>query len=305
MEYVLLAITVLVAGLRSVLTKIVNKGSNSSQMMRTNACVFAVAFVVILLIGIGAIPTMFEVPWWLTLVYAVCMVMAQVCLMKAVECGPVSVSYLIYACGLIITLLFGGIYYREEVNAWQIAGVALIFVSFVLSLKKENQKVNPLWVVWVLGCFLCSGLLGVWQKILGYEYPQCKVDNFMQVSFLIMIAFSGLLVLVFARKRGGKVDESIQKTDEKTGKTDAKSKWLRIGFVVALGACMALVNKINTFLAGVLPAIVVFPCTGCGSILSSSLFAMLIFKEMPSRMQKFSILAGLLGIVLIGVGAAF
>ena len=128
MEYGLLALTVLVAGLRSVLTKIVNKGSNSSQMMRTNACVFAVAFVVILLIGIGAIPTMFEVPWWLTLVYAVCMVMAQVCLMKAVECGPVSVSYLIYACGLIITLLFGGIYYREEVNAWQIAG-ASVFLS--------------------------------------------------------------------------------------------------------------------------------------------------------------------------------
>ena len=307
MEYVLLVVTGLVAGMRSILTKTVNKGANSSKMVKTNLAVFCIAFLAIMLIGIQAIPTMFKVPWWLTIVYAVCMVMAQFCLMKAVEFGPVSVSYLIYSCGLIITLLFGGLYYREKVNTFHVIGVAFILASFCGSLKKENQKINPLWIVAALGCFCCSGLLGVWQKVLSYEYPECKLDNFMQVSFLFMIAFSGLLVLVFGRERKGKQKENIEETEEtqKTLKTaDVKRKWLQIGFVVALGVCMAVINKTNTYLAGALPAVVVFPCTGCGAIISSSIFAMLIFKEMPSRLQKLSILAGIIGIIFIGVGAA-
>jgi drug/metabolite transporter (DMT)-like permease len=143
--------------------------------------------------------------------------------------------------------------------------------------------------------------LGVWQKILGYEYPQCKLDNFMQISFIFMIAFGLLLVLFFGREKGKKVD----KTEALEEKTAVKINWKEIGIIAALGVCMALVNKINTFLAGVLPAVVVFPCTGCGAILCSTVFAMLIFKEMPSRMQKISILLGIVGIVFIGLGAAF
>lgn len=300
MEYGLLVLTGVIAGLRSIFTKIVNKGADSPKMIKSNALVFCVAFLVVVLIGIPAIPTILEVPWWLTLVYAVCMVTAQFCLMKAVELGPVSVSYLIYSSGLIITLLFGGIYYQEKVNAFHLIGVGFILASFVFSLKKDKKKMNPIWLLAVLGCFVCSGLLGVWQKVLGYEYPECKLDNFMQVSFLFMIAFSGLLVLFFGRNRAVAGQETVETKE----KADAKSKWLRVVFVVALGVCMALINKMNTYLAGALPAVVVFPCTGCGSIIFSSVFAMLIFKEKPSLMQKISILAGIVGIIFIGVGAA-
>ena len=46
MEYALLVLSIFLGGLRSVITKIVNKGSNSYFAIKTNAWMFLVAFIV-------------------------------------------------------------------------------------------------------------------------------------------------------------------------------------------------------------------------------------------------------------------
>ena len=296
MEYVLLAITIFLGGFRAVVTKIVNKGSNSYQATKTNAWMFLVAFMTILLIGIMKLPTMFEVPWWLTIIYAVSMVMAQVCLMKAVELGSVSISSLIYYCGLIIALLFGCIYYQEKVNALHILGVVLILGSFFLSVKKDNRKMSLAWAIAAFGGFLFGGLMGVWQKIFRYEYPQYSSDNFMQASFLLMLVFSFLIVAICGIRQGGE----IKKTAERK---ETKKQWKKVCLIVSLGVTMALINKINVFLSGELPTIIVFPCIYGGGIIASSLLSMWICKEKSSRLQKISMAVGIIGIICIGVGS--
>lgn len=90
MEYALLLFTILLGGLCAIFTKTVNKNASFHEALKTNACMFAVAFLTVLLTGVFALEEMFCVPWWLAIVYAVSMVLAQVCLMKAVEIGPVS-----------------------------------------------------------------------------------------------------------------------------------------------------------------------------------------------------------------------
>ena len=300
MEYVLLVLTIFGGGIRSVVTKIVNKGANSHQATKTNAWMFLVAFITVLLMGITSISTIFEVPWCLTIVYAVSMVMAQFCLMKAVELGSVSVSSLIYYCGLIIALLFGCLYYRETVNALHIIGVLFILGSFFLSIKKEKQKVSLAWAIAAFGGCLFGGLMGVWQKIFRYEYPQYSSDNFMQASFLLMIIFSFLIVAISRVKQACETKKgSLQKEEKK----ETDNKWKKIGLIVALGVTMAMINKINIFLSGELPTIVVFPCIYGGGIIASSLLSAWICKEKSSRLQKLSVLVGIVGIIFIGFGS--
>ena len=300
MEYALLVLSIFLGGLRSVITKIVNKGSNSYFAIKTNAWMFLVAFIVVLLTGITEISTMFSVPWWLTIVYAICMVMAQVCLMKAVELGPVSISSLIYYCGLIIALLFGCIYYREAVNALHILGVVLILGSFFLSVKKDNQKFSVVWAIMAFGGFFFGGLMGVWQKIFRYEYVQYSSENFIQASFLLMVIFSFIIVLFSNFKQ---VLSAKNIVGQKEVRRTVENKFKKIGLIISLGVAMALINVINVYLSGVLPTIIVFPCIYGGGIIASSLLSAWICKEKSTTSQKISMAVGIVGIVLIGVGS--
>ena len=307
MEYILLTCTVLLGGIRSILTKSVNKdGKSFYEALKTNAYMFVFAFITVFLIGIASVKTLFQVPWWLTIIYAASMVLAQVCLMKAVEIGSVSTSGLIYYCGFIIALLFGSIYYKEKVNVLHLIGVLLILVSFVLSVKKEKKKVSVLWLITAFGGFLFGGAMGIWQKIFRYEYAEYNLDNFMQVAFLLMSVLSFCLAVL---SKLGRIRDKQENEDK--GKADdvqaikATDKWKKIVYIATLGVCMGLINIINTFLAGELPSVIVFPCIYGGGIIATSIFSMIIFKEKTTNKQKFSLLIGIIGIVFIGVGSMF
>ena len=294
----MLVFTMFLGGARSILTKTLNKSEKSFyDALKTNAYVFVFAFIIVLVLGISSLGTIFQVPWWLALVYAVSMVLAQVCLMKAVELGPVSTSSFIYYCGFIVALLFGSIYYKETVNALHIIGILLIIVSFVCSVKKEEKKMSALWAVASFGGFLFGGAMGIWQKIFRYEYTEHNLDNFMQVAFLLMIIFSFLLTILarLTKTKENSVDEGLERT--------AVSNRKKIGLIATLGVSMGLINIINTFLAGALPSVIVFPCIYGGGIIATSILSLLILKEKITKKQWYSLWIGILGIVFIGVGA--
>ncbi len=301
--------TALFSGFRAILTKTVNKNERSfTKALMTNTQMFAFAFVIVLLSGILSVSTFFYVPFWLAVVYGVSMVLAQVCLMKAVELGPVSTSSLIYNCGLIIAVLFGSVYYHETVNALHILGIALILLSFVFSVKKEDKSASTLWFLTALGGCVFGGSMGIWQKVFRNEYAEYNLDNFIQVSFLIMVVFSFFLATISAllekNRTQKRVDREPPEQQETQSKTQpARKKRIQLGLVAALGASMGLINIINTFLSGVLPSVIVFPCIYGGGIIATSVLSVLIFKERPTNMQKLSLLVGILGIIAIGIGS--
>ena len=292
--------TILCGAGRSIFTKICTKEKSLYDKTKINSIIFLFGFFTVLCIGSTSLETIFQVPWWLTVVYAVCMVLAQVFLMLAFELGPVSISSLIYNSSFIIATIFGCVYYQEKISFLHIIGILLILSSFALSIKSEDKQGGIRWFCMSLLGFCFGGSMGIWQKILRVEYPSVKLDNFMQVSFLMMFAFSIVIVLIsrlFVKRQSG--IGIITQPNTKT------IQWKTFGCVVAIGAIMGLMNKINTFLVGVLPSIVVFPAINGGGIVATSLLSIIIFKEKTTIRQKLALVIGIVGIVTVALGSLF
>lgn len=307
MEYILLAIAVMLGASKNIFTKIVKKNAVSFyDTMKMNVITFAFALVAVFLIGITSIKTTFQVPWALVVCYAVCTLGSQVALMKAVELGSVSISSLFYSCGFMLPTLFGSIYYQEEINALHIVGLVLIIVSFVCSAKKEEgKKFNFAWLIAALGGLLFSGMVGIMQKLFTNECVEYKLDNFLCVAFMLIIAISAVAMFfawLYNRKKQGQVQPQPQDKVDCKVKTSVLVK--QYIFTVLLGVVMGLVNKTNTFLSGVLPSVLVFPIINGGVILTTTICSMLIFKEKLTLMQKIGLVIGILGIISITIGKA-
>lgn len=305
MEYVLLAIAVFLGASKNIFTKIVKKNSASFyETMKMNVITFAFALIAVFLIGISSAKTTVQVPWVLVVCYAVCTLGSQIALMKAVELGSVSISSLFYSCGFMLPTLFGSIYYKEEINALHIIGLVLIVVSFSFSAKKEEgKKFNFAWLIAALGGLLFSGMVGIMQKLFTNECAGYKLDNFLCVAFMVIIAISAV-AMFFAWLYNRKKQGQVQPQDKVDCKVKTSMLVKQYGFIVLLGFVMGLVNKTNTFLSGVLPSVLVFPIINGGVIISTTICSMLIFKEKLTLMQKIGLVIGILGIISITIGKA-
>lgn len=305
MEYVLLAVAVLLGASKNMFTKIVKKKADTFfDTMKMNVITFAVALVTVFFIGITSIKTTFQVPWLLVICYAVCTLGSQIALMKAVELGPVAISSLFYSCGFMLPTIFGSIYYQEEIHVLHIIGIAVIIVSFIFSTKKEEGKsFNFGWLIAALGGLFFSGMVGIMQKLFTNEYTQYKLDNFLLMAFAFIILMSAIGMLIAWIFQNGKESENTRGSQMNSSEK-IRVPFKQYGFTIALGAVMGIINKTNTYLSGVLPSVIVFPIINGGVILSTTILSMLIFKEKLSKRQKVGMVIGIIGIIIITIGKA-
>ena len=298
MKYFLLISTIFLGAFKTIFTK-TSKKKNATlpDALKTNLISFSCAFITLLLFGLGGFKENFSVPYILALCYAVCTLASQLCLMKAVELGSVSISSLFYSCGFIIPTLWGNIYYDEGINLPHILGFLLIISSFFLSTtKSEKVKFNWKWLLAALGGTLFSGLVGVIQKLFTNNYSQYSLDYFLYTAFVFILLINGALLVFLSI-----IQHKNFFKKEKESSANASTKKI-ILFTILLGVCIGLANKVNTYLSGVFPSIISFPVINGGAILTTSLFSWLIFKEKLTLKQWIGIFIGLTGIILLAVG---
>ncbi len=292
-NYLFLSVSVLVGAIKAVLNRKV-KGATTTvyTAFRLNLICFIFAFFTVFFMGIGDIGTLFNVPLWLAIATAIATVGMQICMMKAVQTGPVSLSSLFTYCGFIIPTLWGSLYYREDFHFLQGVGIALIICAFVLSLQKEKQtKFNWQWLFYALGSMLFAGLLGVFQKVFVKEYQQCLLNNFLTVSFFIVVVLVGACTLVAYILEG------------KNAETTNRALGMPIGrffaYTIPLGVIIGGLNLLNTYLSGALPSVVVFPAINGGAIFLTTLLSAIVFKEKPTKRQTIALCIGIGAILLI------
>ena len=290
----LLFVSILLGSAKSILSKRVNNNAKGLKLtMLANVALFFFAFCFVLVFAIFSVKE-WRLPWGLTIAYAVFVLLSQISLMKAVELGSVAISSLFYSCGFIIPTVWGCIYFQEGINALHIIGIALILISFIVSVeKKENKPFHWKWLIAALGGTLFSGLVGVVQKLFGAQPVEYSLDLFLCVSFAVIILLSGAIFLIchIFEKKEPALSTVEHKPDVKT-----------VGFTGLLGVAMGGVNKLNTYLAGVLPSVVMFPATNGGVIVATACFSALLYKEKLSKKQILSILIGFVAIVVIAIG---
>lgn len=204
----------------------------------------------------------------------------------AVSSGSLAFSTLIISCAMVIPTIAGGVIWKEPMKFLQWIGIALMLLSFYLSTGgKKTGNFSGKWLSYCLMALLCSGLVGILQKVHQSTMYKGELNSFLVIAFITAAVFFLISGLMAIRK---------------------SSPSFHFLSVISLfgglaGACIALCNVINLYLSGVMISTVFFPLVNGGGILSATLAAVFFFHERPEKLQIFGIAVGVMAVILIGI----
>ena len=277
-DYILLAVSSVAIGFKNFFAGKSNAHLTKAHNIYTyNFFMFILAFVISVIIGFRELAYLNLYITVMGLLYAGFLVLAQAMLIKATEAGGISISSLFYACGFLVPTVFTAFYYREVPTAIQYAGIALLIVSFVITVEKA-ERANIKWFIYVFAALMGSGCVGVIQKLFGESEHGEHVMTLMPVAFL----GGAILTFIIMPKRGFKLPSK--------------------GFMltsVGSGVTLGLTNTINVYITGVLPGVIVFSCVQGGGIIASAVIAAILAKEKLSTRKIIGLTVGVIAICLV------
>ena len=217
---------------------------------------------------------------------------AAIAALKAISIGPVSYTTLITSLSTVISALSGALFFNETIAGVQIIGMILMLVTFYLATDKGNggRRASLEWFIYSLIAFICTGGVGVMQKVHQASAYKDEIVPFLVIMFLVSAVFSMLLYLVFYKKEG---------KNEAWAKSDKKTLVLLFATMVISGICGALNNQFNLYLCGVIPAAIFFPIVNGGHLILTTLSALVLFKEKLTVRQWIGIAVGIVSVVLL------
>ena len=210
----------------------------------------------------------------------------------ALQVGPMSYTSVIISFSTLISALSGAMFFGEGLGWAQIVGIVLMLVSFTLAAKSDNdeKKANVKWLFLCLIAFAATGGIGVMQKVHQSSSYRDELNAFLIVAFIA----SAFLCSIFAYL--------LKTHSEEAKEQEVKSKtqvWFLLGIMIASGACVAINNKFNLYLSGVMDSAVFFPIVNGGGLVLATLAAVLLFKEKLSKKQWVGVVFGIASVVFL------
>ena len=213
----------------------------------------------------------------------------------ALQAGPMSYTSVIISFSTLISALSGVAFFGETIGWIQIVGIAMMLASFVLAIKKERdeKKANFKWLVLCLLTFAATGAIGIMQKVHQSSAYRDELNAFLIIAFIS----SALFCTAFAVLLKKRVDR-VAHTKERLSKSKKKF-WRLLGIMLASGACMAVNNKFNLYLSGVMDSAVFFPVVNGGGLILTTLAAVIIFGEKLSKKQWIGVALGIASVIFL------
>ena len=255
----------------------------------TNSLLSAITLLVVATVsGNLCIPSMYTV--LMGIVFGMATALCAILSMIALESGPLSYTNVIVSCAMVIPALSGLVLYGEIVSAWQYVGIALMIVSFICAVDKDNESsgASLKWLLLCLGAFICSGSVGVMQKLHQNSVHKDELGVFLVIAFAASALFSLAMTFHYRNVRGEPI-------------TVVRKPKFRNFAVISLisGIGFALVNQINMYLSGVMDAIIFYPVVNGASMILTTAAGIILWKEKLSRRQWFGLVMGGIAIFLL------
>ena len=243
--------------------------------------------------------SIFSRPWFLAaLMLGIVFISTFFLMAYTTQNAGITVATIAAKMSLIIPVLFSLFIFKnatKHYDFWNVLGIVLALVSIVLtSLKKEEQKRHLFQSLKLLGLpvlvFVLSGVIDTTLNFVSDTYLTSAQD---QASFpIVNFGVAGIagLILTFI----------------------SKSRWQRKSVVagIALGVpnyfSIYLIIKVLDFFHN--DGAFTFPILNMGIILTSTLFALLLFKERLSVINKLGVALAVLALILVAyqeIGATF
>ena len=266
-----------------------SKGVASKCIYTAASCL--VAAICLVLVGNLCRPSSFSL--WLSLLFGAVTALQGIAMLVAMRLGPVSYTMLFSSFSTVITALSGVLFFHESITLLKGIGILLMLVSFAFSVEREKEKrgAGLIWLILCISVFLSTGAIGIMQKVHQTSAYRAELDIFLVLAFAVTAAVAMLASVLFSRF--GKEKERI------SPKSDRKGMLLLLAFTAAGGICVAVNNKLNLFLSGVLESSVFFPIANGGAVVLSTLAAYFFFGERLSLRRKIGLGIGILSVVLL------
>lgn len=228
----------------------------------------------------------------LGIVFGLITTLQTITLLKAMEIGPMSYTTLINSFSTLIPTLSGALFFNEKIELVHIFGIILMIISFILSVdkSKNNDSASIKWLIYSIIAFICTGGIGVMQKIHQSSDYKGELNAFLVLAFVVSFVFAIILTLLFSKKENNPI---LQKN--KSGKVN----YIILLVIVIAGACVAVNNKLNLYLSGVMDSAVFFPIVSGGGLVLTTISALIVFKEKLTKKQWAGIIIGIASVILL------
>ena len=291
-DYLILAISLFAALLVSIIRKSYASSTSGKlhEILVFNALCAIISMIVFLVWG-GA-PKISTLTLLLGIAFGLVSSAYFIFNLQALKLGPLSYTQLFVSFSSIIPTLSGVMFFNEKIVFIQIIGIALSFVSLFLSIEKKGKekKSSFKWLVFCLMIFLFNGLIGVMQKVHQKSDFASELNAFLIIAFLVSFMFSSTLTLITTKKQN-----PIAFFKEK----DKKTQLILVITTIICGVFIAVNNKLNLYLAGVIDSAILFPILNGGGVLLATLASLFVFKEKLTLKQWIGILVGGVAIILL------
>lgn len=136
-------------------------------------------------------------------VFGILTVIFQLCYIKAMSCGNVSLTVLIVNLSMIIPIFVSVVFYKETIGVLRLLGICLMVAALCLNVNKEKSVEYKKWFLFCLFASLANGALAVCQQIFGKTEWKGETHSFIAWSYIIATVVSMLLYLFFKAKGDG------------------------------------------------------------------------------------------------------
>lgn len=219
--------------------------------------------------------------------FGILTVVFQLCYIKAMSCGNVSLTVLIINLSMIIPITVSLVFFNETLSFLGFMGILLTVLSLLLTVNKnEKSPTFKKWMILSLFASLANGALAVCQQFFGKTEWKSNSQGFVAWSYITAAVISALLYLIFS-SRGKSITFKIKPSV--------------FGFGLAVGVILGIFQFINTKAVATIDGTLLFPSYYGGSVILSAISSVLILKDKLTQKQKISIFIGAVAIVLMNI----
>lgn len=230
---------------------------------------------------------------WLGVVFGLVSMTQGLANSAALRVGPWSYTQVLVSLATIIPALSGALFWGERIGLLQLVGMVLLVACFVLSVDSrhtaDSRRASLRWLALCAVAFLCTGAIGVMQKVHQTSAYKQELSGFLIVAFLVAAVVSAALCCLPAPPAAA-ADGSRRGGVSRLGVA---------ALFLVIGASTAFINQVNLYLSGVMPSAVFFPLVNGGGLVLSTLASITLFRERLSRRQWLGLALGTLAVLLL------
>lgn len=241
--------------------KTATSNDKKADFFFSQTVLFGTATLILLLFVLSAPAKISTITYLYGLIYGILLILSQWMFTIALKTGNTSVCSVVYSLGFILPTLSGSLFWNESFTLLNGVGVALAIgiIVFSAQTKSKEKETKRSFIPFIVIAMLSSGGLGIMQKVQGMSDTRNEKSAFLLVGFTFAFAVSLAAYLLC------------------TEKNDLSFNMFTAPMLT--GLCFGGANLCNTVLAGKMKSAVFFPLQNISTILFTTLFGLLIFKE--------------------------